>query len=346
MYKWILGTYLLLLASSFQHLQAQGLPLQKQSVKLMGCHFELTAIAQTDTIAWNALQAGISEIERIERLISSWDQNSQTSAINRKAGIAPVRVDKELYDLIFRAQKVAQLTQGGFDISFASMDRVWRFDGSLTALPSETEVAAARQFINWQDIVLDAEAQTVFLRKAGMKIGFGAIGKGYAANRAKVIMENIAGVEGGLVNASGDLISWGQAPDPEGWTIKIADPKNKDYAMAWLQIGALAVVTSGDYERYREFDGKRYAHIIDPRSCYPATGIKSTTIICPDAELADALATSVFVLGPADGLELINKLNGIECLVVTDEDTLLQSNGLQINFYTSSTSLQESTKQD
>lgn len=333
MIRLLLSGLLLLSSLTFTQLLAQDFAAQKQVVKLMGCRFELTAIAQTDTIAWMAIQCGIAEITRIERLISSWDEHSQTSAINRNAGIAPVQVDQELYDLIFRAQKVAKLTQGAFDISFASMDKIWRFDGSLTNLPDDTLIAEARQFINWQDIVLDADAKTVFLRKAGMKIGFGAIGKGYAANRAKNLMQAISGVTGGLVNASGDLISWGQAPTAEGWTIKIANPNHKDQAIAWLQIGDLAVVTSGDYERYLEFDGKRYAHIIDPRTGYPTTGIKSVTVICPDAELADALATSIFVLGTDAGLQLINQLKGIECLIITDQNDLLQSDGLQLNTF-------------
>jgi thiamine biosynthesis lipoprotein len=320
-------------SAAFSNLSGQTPAAYKQTVKLMGCRFELTAIAQTDTIAWQAVQNGIAEIERIERLISSWDDQSQTSAINRNAGIAPVKVERELYELIYRAQKVSQLTRGAFDISFASMDKIWRFDGSLTSLPTTAEVAAARQFINWKAIMLNDTAQTVYLARAGMKIGFGAIGKGYAANRAKLLMQKMPGVVGGLVNASGDLISWGQSPAPEGWTIKIANPSHKNQAIAWLQIDNLAVVTSGDYERFLEFEGKRYAHIIDPRTGYPTTGIKSVTVICPDAELADALATSVFVLGAQKGLELINQLNSIECLIITDEDELLQSEGLQLNTF-------------
>ncbi|PSR11670.1 MAG: thiamine biosynthesis protein ApbE [Bacteroidetes bacterium] len=308
-----------------------------QVLRLMGCRFELTAVATTDTIAWQAIRAGVAEIQRIERLISSWDENSQTSAINRNAGVQPMRVDRELYDLIYRAKKVSQLTHGAFDISFASMDKIWHFDGTMLSLPTPEAVAEARQYINWQDIELNPTAQTVFLRRAGMKIGFGAIGKGYAANRAKALLQALPGVQGGLVNASGDLISWGTPPTDAGWVIKIADPKNKHQVLGWLQIGDMAVVTSGDYERYLEFDGVRYAHIIDPRTGYPTTGIKSVTVVCPDAELADALATSVFVLGKTAGLELVNQLKGVACLIVTDDDELFSSTDLQLNYYSSST---------
>lgn len=324
---------LVILLAAWQFLNAQGFSAQKKVLKLMGSRFEITAVADNDALAWEAINAGIAEIERIEKIISSWDANSQTSEINRMAGVRPVAVDRELYDLIYRAKKISALTGGAFDISFASMDRIWHFDGSMTAMPPAAEVAAARSKINWQDIVLDAEKHTVFLKQKGMKIGFGAIGKGYAANRAKAIMEKMEGVHGGVVNASGDLITWGQSHLPEGWTIKIADPKNKEKVLGWLPMKDMAIVTSGDYERFVEFDGKRYAHIIDPRTGYPTTGIKSVTIVCPDAELADALATSVFVLGTEKGLELVNKMNGVECLIVTDDDDILTSQNLKLNYY-------------
>lgn len=324
--------FLLLFSFGFSA-QAQRLVTEKKVVKLMGSRFEFTAVADDAQLAWNAINAGIKETERIEQLISSWDKNSQTSAVNRNAGIQPVKVDKELYDLIFRAKKVSQLTQGAFDISFASMDRIWHFDGSMTAMPDSVTVADACAKINWEHIILDAKEQTVFLKESGMRIGFGAIGKGYAANRAKALMQKMPGVRGGVVNASGDLITWGASPNNEGWRVNITNPKDKEVSLGWLTIDGLSVVTSGDYERFVEFDGKRYAHIIDPRTGYPTTGIKSVTLVCPDAELADALATSVFVLGTVEGLKLINQLKNFECLIVTDADAILTSAGLQLNYF-------------
>lgn len=308
---------------------AQELIAQKKVLKLMGSRFEISAVASTEQLAWDAINAGIEEIKRIEKLISSWDKDSQTSAIIHQAGVQPVQVDKELFDLITRARKISKLTEGAFDISYASMDRIWKFDGSMKEMPSSDIVKKAADKINWQDIVLDPVAQTIFLKRKEMKIGFGAIGKGYAANRAKQIMQQYS-IEGGVVNASGDLIAWGKNINPDGWTIKIADPKDKNKVLGILNINDLAIVTSGDYEKFVEFDGKRYAHIIDPRTGYPTTGIKSVTIVCPDAELADALATSVFVLGKKAGLELVDKLKSVECLIVTDEDEVLTSNKLKL----------------
>ncbi len=323
----------LLAGSQLLSAQDSALLAQKKVLKLMGCRFELTAVAQTEQQAWDAINAGIAEIQRIENLISSWDKHSQTSKINFNAGLNPVQVDKELYDLIYRAEKVAQLTEGAFDISFASMDRIWKFDGSMVEMPSREEVNKAKSKINWQDIVLNRKDQTVFLKNKGMRIGFGAIGKGYAANRAKTIMSNMEGINGGLVNASGDLIAWGLNHDKKDWLVNITNPKDKEQALGWLRINGLSVVTSGNYERFVEFEGTRYAHIIDPRTGYPTTGIKSVTLVGPDAELADALATSVFVLGCEKGLELVNKLERTECLIVTDQDEILTSTNLKLNYF-------------
>lgn len=298
----------------------------------MGCGFEITAVATTDTLAWRAVEAGISEISRIEKLISSWDQNSQTSKINRMAGVEPVHVDRELYDLIYRSKKVSRITGGAFDISFASMEKIWKFDGTTQDFPDSLVVAEASSKIDWQKIVLDIKDTSVFLQEKGMRIGFGAIGKGYAANRAKKIMSEITGVKGGVVNASGDLLAWGVTNKSDYWKIQIADPKNKQKSLGSINLNDMAIVTSGDYEKYFISNGVRQAHIINPKTGYPATGIKSVTIICPDAELADALATSVFVLGKDQGLELVNSLNNIECLIVTDTDNILTSNNLELNY--------------
>lgn len=316
---------------SIEGLTAQYLKEYTKTLLLMGSRFEVTAVAENEVVAWKAIETGISEINRIEQLISSWDANSQTSEINRQAGIKAVKVDKELFDLIARAKKVSALTKGAFDISYASMDKIWKFDGSMKTMPSAAVVEKASAKINWENILLDQQSHSVFLKEKGMKIGFGAMGKGYAANRAKAIMQAIAGIKGGIVNAGGDLIAWGQSEQAKGWTIKIADPKDKQKMLAYLQLKNQAVVTSGDYEKFVQFNGIRYAHIIDPRTGYPTTGIKSVTVLSPDAELSDALATAVFVMGKEEGLHLMNEIKGVEGLIVTDEDQLLTTINLKLN---------------
>ncbi len=314
-------------------LQAQSKPVEsyKEVLMIMGTRFKVTATATDRAIAMKAVRAGIAEMERIEALISSWKPDSQTTAINRNAGVEPVAVDLELYNLIYRAKKISRLTNGAFDISFAVMDRIYEFDRKEKTLPDSVTLAEAIKKIDWTKIILDPNTHSVFLQESGMKIGFGAIGKGYAANRAKALMEKMDGVIGGVVNASGDLIVWGENGTDSGWKVQISDPKNIEQSMAWLELKNTAIVTSGDYEKYFTSQGKRYAHIINPKTGLPSTGIKSVTIICPDTELADALATSVFVLGAEKGMELINKLNGVEGLLITDADEMLTSDQLILN---------------
>ena len=167
-------------------------------------------------------------------------------------------------------------------------------------------------------------SKTVFLKKEGMKIGFGAIGKGYAAVRAKIVMQKM-GVESGLVNAAGDLLCWGQPLADEPWTVKISDPENPRRALAEFDIPPGSVVTSGGYEKYALVNGKKYSHIIDPRTGMPVEGLKSVSIICPNPELGDALATAVTVLGQEQGLALIDQLAGVECLIVNNDNELINS---------------------
>lgn len=308
----------------------QNLERHTKVVKLMGSRFEITAIHENPQVAWDAINAGITEITRIEKLISSWDPNSQTSEVIRQAGIQPVEVYKELFDLINRALQISRITDGAFDISYASMDKIWKFDGSMTEMPSADIVANAAAKIDYKNILLNSYNQTVFLKERGMKIGFGAIGKGYAAQKAKEVMSGM-GIRNGVVNASGDLIAWGKNEKGELFQVGIADPKNKDQVLSWLNVENTSVVTSGDYERFVMFDKVRYAHIIDPRTGYPTTGIKSVTIITANPELADALSTSVFVLGVEKGIAFVNQLPGVECLIITDQDQIKTSENLSLN---------------
>ena len=323
---------LLILILAIVQLPIIGQTLERHTkvIKLMGSRFEITAIHENPQIAWDAINAGIAEISRIEKLISSWDPNSQTSKVIRQAGVEPVQVDKELFDLIGRALQISKITDGAFDISYASMDKIWKFDGNMTEMPSPDIVAQAASKIDYHNVIFNAQNQTVFLKEKGMKIGFGAIGKGYAAQKAKEAMMSL-GVKNGVVNASGDLIAWGKNEKGAQFQVGIADPKDKERVLSWLNVENTSVVTSGDYERFVMFDQVRYAHIIDPRTGYPTTGIKSVTIITTNPELADALSTSVFVLGVEKGIAFINQLPGVECLIITDQDQIKTSENLSLN---------------
>ncbi len=296
----------------------------------MGTAFDVTVVSLDSNTTSRAITAAWAEVERIEKLISSWDSNSQTHLINKNAGIKPVVVDSELFGLIERSIKVSKLTEGAFDISYASLDKVWDFKDSTLRIPSKESIQASIQHIGYEKIQLNHALKSVFLLDSGMKIGFGAIGKGYTANKVKELMLAM-GITGGMVNAGGDLIAWGTKGDGSPWKVGIADPKKKGNIFAFLPIMNGAVVTSGNYERFLMIEGQRYAHILDPRTGYPVTGLKSVTILCPDAEIADALATAVFVLGETKGLSLINQLNEIEAILVNDSDEIITSKNIQLN---------------
>ncbi len=295
----------------------------------MGSRFDITVVANNEDEGNNFIDMAVNEISRIEKLISSWDANSQTSEINRNAGIKPVIVDEELFQLIERCIKISKLTDGAFDISYASMDKVWHFDGSMTEMPSEDTIKNSVAKVGYQNIILDGTNHSVYLKLEGMKIGFGAIGKGYAADKAKALLQS-KGAEAGIVNASGDLDAWGKQPNGKDWMVAIVNPLNKDKVFSWMPVSNSAVVTSGNYEKYVKFNGILYTHIIDPRTGYPATGILSATIFTKTAELADALATSIFVMGVDTGLDFVNQLHGVECIIVDVNNKVITSNNITL----------------
>jgi len=296
----------------------------------MGSRFDLYVVTQDSASADVWFNMAIDETRRIEKVISSWDPNSETSLINKNAGIKPVKVSRELFNLIKRSLVISKLTDGAFDITYASMDRIWKFDGSMTEFPPPEAIKQSVSKVGYKNIILNEKKGTVYLTKKGMKIGFGAIGKGYAADMAKKMLMS-KGVKAGIINASGDMNTWGKKPDGKPWTVAITNPFNKNKAFAVLPLTDEAVVTSGNYEKYVMFNGKRYSHIIDPRTGYPASGITSATVFAPSAELADALATSIFVMGTEVGIDRINQLPKVECIIIDDSGEIHTSKNIDIN---------------
>ena len=302
----------------------------KRTLILMGSRFDITVVASNEKEGNEYIDSAIFEIARIEKLISSWDVNSETSLINKLSGIKPIKVDKELFDLIERSIAISTLTNGAFDISYASMDRIWKYDGTMREMPSEEKISSSIKKVGYQNIIIDKEAQTVFLKLKGMKIGFGAIGKGYAADKAKALLIE-KGAKAGIINASGDLNAWGKQANGKDWMVAITNPLNKNKVFSWLPINDSAIVTSGNYEKFISFNGIRYSHIIDPRTGYPSTGIISTSIMTSNAELADAISTSVFVMGVETGLDFINQLKGVDCIIIDEQNKIHTSNNIKLN---------------
>ncbi|WP_394352403.1 FAD:protein FMN transferase [Pelagihabitans pacificus] len=298
-----------------------------RTVKLMGSRFDITVVALNEELGYINIDEAVAEITRIEKIISSWDPDSETALINKNAGVKPVKVSEELFKLIERAKQISEITDGAFDISYASMDQIWKFDGSMKRMPTEAEIRKSIARVGYRKIILNPERQTVFLRQPGMKISFGAIGKGYAADKAKELLVSKQ-VVAGIINAAGDLTTWGTKASGEKWLIGIANPLSKDKIFSWLPIVESSVATSGNYEKYVVFNGKKYTHIIDPRTGVPASGISSVSIFAKSAELCDALATAVFIMGKESGLALINQLGGTEAIVVDDQNKVHKSSGI------------------
>lgn len=294
---------------------------------LMGGRFEITIVAKNAKLAERNIDTVINEISRIEALISDWKPTSQVSEVNRNAGEKPVKVDKEVFELTKRAIKLSQLTNGAFDVSFAAMDRIWKFDGSMTEMPSADAIKKSVEKVGYQNIILDSVNSTIFLSKKGMKIGFGALGEGYAADKCRDMML-AKGIKAGIVNATGDMSTWGKQPNGKKWLVGITNPFNKDSLFAAVPLYNSAVVSSGSYEKFVMFDGKRYSHIINPATGYPATGLSGVTVFGPDAELANGLSTSIMVLGKETGLKFINQFPKFSCIMFSDNGEIFLSDNL------------------
>jgi thiamine biosynthesis lipoprotein len=308
---------------------ALGQIIVKRKLVMLTSPFEMTVVAK-DSIRGNEyIDAAISECARVENIVSDWKPETQISEVNRNAGIKPVKVDLELFQLIQRAIKVSRLTDGAFDISYAAMDKIWKFDGSMKEMPTPEAIKKSVEKVGYQKIILNETNQTVFLKESGMKLGLGGIAQGYIADNIRTLLKN-KGCTSGIANVSGDIAAWGKQPNGNPWTIAIINPMNKSKVFATFPLIDNSVETSGTYEKFVVFDGIRYSHIINPKTGYPAQGIVSVTVFAPQTEMADVLAKGVFLFGVEAGLDLVNQLKGIECIIVDDKGKIISSKGINM----------------
>ncbi len=315
---------ILLLILLFPVLNAGAQVLRKRTVTLMGSRWDITIVAKTRAVAERNIDTVIAEVSRIENLISDWIPQSQVGQVNSNAGIKPVQVDREVFELTQRALQLSKITGGAFDISFAAMDRIWKFDGSMTALPTPEAIKKSVEKVGYKNILLDSVKSTIYLKNKGMKIGFGALGEGYAADMGRKLMLR-KGIKAGIINGSGDMSTWGRQPNGKYWNIAITNPFKTDTIIAVVPLKQSAVVTSGSYEKFVVFNGKRYAHIINPATGYPATGLVSVTVFGPSAERANGFSTSMMVLGKDAALKFIKKFPAYSYLMITDNGRVYSS---------------------
>ena len=295
---------------------------------LMGNRFDLGVNGDDELKARLALDKAVLEIKRIEALLSTYQVDSQINQVNSKAGISPVKVDEEVFNLVDRAQRISELTQGAFDLSYGSLDKsLWNFDQGMQQLPPKVLAEKAIHLINYSNIVLDRNKLTIYLAMKGMRIGFGGIGKGYAADQAKKILVN-EGFEHGVVNASGDMCAWGKRVDGEDWTVGISNPDKPTDIFSEFSLRDSAVATSGNYEKFVIINGQKYSHTIHPKTGFPIQGIKSVTVFAPFAELADALTTPIAVMGVELGLHLMNQIKGVACIIIDDANQIFSTHNI------------------
>nr|WP_309845083.1 FAD:protein FMN transferase [Flavobacterium sp. 2755] len=305
-------------------LSAHSQILRKRTTLLMGGRFDISIVAKDSLTAEQNINEVIAEITRIENLISDWKPDSQVSQVNQNAGIKPIKVDREVFELTQRAIKLSEITNGGFDVSFAAMDRIWKFDGSMTEMPSAEAIKKSVEKVGYKNIILDSVESTIFLKLKGMKIGFGALGEGYATDKCRAMM--IAkGIQAGIINGSGDMSTWGKQHNGQPWKIGITNPFKPEKVLAVVPLNQGAVTTSGSYEKFVVFNGKRYSHIINPATGYPATGLCSVTVFGPNAETANGLSTSLMVLGQKEGLLLLQKFPEYSCVMIADNGKVIKS---------------------
>jgi len=275
----------------------------------------------------SAVEAAFREIDRLEALFSSYKETSDISLINKAAGRGPVKVDPEVVYVVARALEIAEKSGGAFDPTIGIMKKVWSFSGEKKRpIPSPAEVAALLELVDYRQIILDRETGTVALGKAGMQLNLGGLAKGYIVGQAvKTLKEG--GIKRGIVKAGGDMVVFDEESRP--FNIGLQHPRQADMLIGELAFTNEAVATSGDYERFTIRDGVRYHHILDPTTGFPARGTQAVTLLSADPTLADALSTTVFVLGPAKGMALIESLPNVEGMIIDETGEIAASSGLK-----------------
>jgi len=294
----------------------------------MGSQLRLVAWTADEAKAIETFERVFAEFDRLENLLSVWKDGSDVVRMNNNAGITPVAVSDDTINVLREAAEGSVLTRGKFDITFAALSDLWRFDHDQDNLVPDRQLIETRlTLIDYRAVQIDGTARSAFINRPNMRVHLGGIGKGYAVDRAVALLRE-GGFADFMIQSGGDLYvagSNGGAP----WKLGIADPRGTHEPFATLQITNRTFSTSGDYERFFMKDGKRYHHLIDPDFGEPASGCRSVTIVADRAVLADVLSTGVFILGPDEGMKLVEQLPGVEGVIVTADNEVLISTGLR-----------------
>ena len=303
--------------------------LVERSHLTMGSEVRLTAWTRDEQKVLAAFDAAFAEFDRLDALLSVWREGSDVQRLNAAAGEHPVPVGPEVRDVLITARQVSEWTGGKFDVTFAALADVWRFDHDRDGrVPSSGEIAERLPLVDHAAVHLDDPSGTAFLARKGMRVHLGGVGKGYAVDRAAAILRQNE-VADFMIQAGGDLYVAGRR-GARPWRVGIRDPRGpEDRTFAGMDLSDATFSTSGDYERFFVRDGRRYHHILDPDTGEPAGRSRSVTIVARSAALADALATGMFIMGPGEGLALIERLADVEGVIVGADNTVAVSSGLR-----------------
>ena len=294
----------------------------------MGSQLTLTAWAGDEAKAIETFEEVFTEFDRLENLLSVWKDGSDVVRVNKNAGITPVPVSQDTIAVLREAAEAAALTRGKFDITFGALSDIWRFDHDQdNVVPDRQLIETRLTRIDYRAVQIDATARTAFITRPNMRIHLGGIGKGYGLDRASALLRE-RGFRDFMIQSGGDLYVAGTNGGTP-WKLGIADPRGTHDPFATLQITNGTFSTSGDYERFFMKDGKRYHHLLDPDFGEPARGCRSVTIVANRAVIADVLSTGVFIMGPDEGMKLIEQLPDVEGVIVTGDNEVLVSSGLK-----------------
>jgi len=300
----------------------------RKSMVLMDTLVAITVVTNSADRAEKAMDAAFAEIGRLDTLLNFFSEQSELSMINRNAGLSGVRVSPETMEVVEKAIEVSEKSGGAFDITIGPEISQWNF--SLKIKPDDKSIKKLLGLVDYKLIQVDKARSTVYLKEKGMLMDLGGIAKGYAADKAVEELKK-KGIRSGLVSVAGDIKAFGLKPDGTRWRVGIRNPRSTEASneiMATVEINDAAISTSGDYQRYLILDGKRFHHILDPKTGYPAQGCQGVSVIAGDGVYTDAFSTGVFVLGPEKGMELLQRM-GFEGLIVDKDGSIHTTPGLK-----------------
>lgn len=287
---------------------------------VMGTMLTITVWGSDSVAMLGAVHDARDSVRLVDSLMSTWRAESEISRVNAAAGGAAVRVSPQTMRVLVQARRWWQLSRGAFDPTVGPLVRAWGFHGTRGRIPPRRELDSLRALVGYGEVALDTTVLTVRLPRAGMQLDLGGIAKGFALDLARAALQG-ATISGGTVDLGGNVLAFGRPPGDGRWQVAVVDPRRRDRALGVLAIDSGAVATSGDYERYYVIRGRRYAHIIDPRTGRPARGVLSATAIGPRGEWSDGLSATLFLLGPDRGMALADSLPGVAAIWVRDAGT-------------------------